>query len=144
MKNIYDVLILTTIMFFVVGNISLVAAAEITDTETGSTLEFSLSPNVEFDYSGEASSGTAGDPVDQYALITWNSQGTKGYGFQHNYEGVLITKVDLDDGGTFTAPTNPGVAGWSADDWMILGNPSEDLPDVLVTEDETTGDTAGG
>jgi len=99
---------------------------EITDS-AAAPVEFTLSANVGIDYTYTAETTT----VDEgYTIVTANSQGTKAYGIQNDFQGVLVT---IDDAAADVAA--PATDGWTTADWQILG----DVDALIPGEATTTG-----
>jgi hypothetical protein len=115
-KRLIGISFLLFLLSFNVSFAATIASTDYTD------LEISMSPDVEASYAGISESG---DTTDAYAFVTWNDQGTKSYGFQHDFEGVLVLKEDLTDTQKASGLT---VGDWG-DDYVVLGNPDGTLPD---------------
>jgi len=95
---------------------------------TAADVTFTLSPNVGIAY-------TVTDSNDGYTLVAANAQGTKGYGLQHDFQGVLMTSGDYNDEGA------PDTDSWG-DAWIVMGSPDAPLPGG--TGSGTGGDDSGG
>jgi hypothetical protein len=95
---------------------------QITDSNAA-PIDFTLSPNVGINYNVN---GTA----DAYTLVSANAQGTKAYGIQSDFQGVLMTTNDAPVG-----VSAPEVDAWTTSAiWEVMGSPSAPLPG-----EDTTG-----
>lgn len=128
MKNHRKILVLAVVGLFCSVNFALAAlptalseATAITDT-SAANISLNLSPNVGIDYTVNAT-------FDAYTLVTANGQGTKAYGIQQDFEGILMTIGDFTDSTAAPTPAN-----WTDADWKVMGDTSDTLPDVLLTE----------
>ncbi|MBN2429638.1 MAG: hypothetical protein JXK94_14990 [Deltaproteobacteria bacterium] len=89
---------------------------------TTGTLEVSLSPGCHIDYNNPSADGA------NYTMLTVNQNGTRVYGTQFNFEGIIMSDTEQDFTSTdFTAPTAPALGDW-ASGWTVMGGSSADLP----------------
>jgi hypothetical protein len=89
------------------------------------TLTVSLSPGVHADYNAITVGGNAGAA---YIMCTANENGTRVYGTQFNFEGIIMSDAEYDFTQD-TAPTAPTTLGdWASGTWTVMGGSDDDLP----------------
>ena len=87
----------------------------------GSGVDYTLSPNVGLCYEEDSTDGT------EYNLGAANSSGTKAYATTHDFEGIVFTVADFDEGTDY--PAIPAVgAAWDDATWDVMGDSSAALP----------------
>ena len=114
-KAMFKILLAGVLLSFISGNAlaacgsTVSTCSSISDTTgAGSGLTLKFSPNVQLGYNGSATS---------YAMATWNTAGSKGYGANSTFQGLYVTKADIT-----SAPTVPGAsAEFASGTWASLG-----------------------